>query len=330
MATVLARSGRIAQADGLALLLLGATQAAAVACVPWIGRGDPDGADGAAVAAMRAALACVPGRGRVVLGEGEKDKAPMLWAGEEVGTGDGLAFELAVDPLEGTRSCARGIEGAVSVLAAAPPRHLWTTHGWYLEKLVVGPEAAELVDLEAPVDVNLGRVSSALGRPVTDLVVAVQDRPRHMELVTAVRKAGAAVVLFADGDVMASLQVLIPGGGVDLLMGVGGAPEGTITACAVQLLGGGMQARLAPQSEEEQARLAGEGADLEQVLTVDDLVSTGDCCFVATGVTGGPLLDRPRPRADGWWTWSLLSTPAQPFLLVQGPADPPDGIPARN
>jgi fructose-1,6-bisphosphatase II len=303
---------------GLALPLLAATQAAAVACRPWVGRGEPKAADGAAVAALRHALTHLPGRGRVVIGEGEKDKAPMLFAGEKLGTGDGPACDLAVDPLEGTRLCARGQEGAVSVLAAAPPGSLWATPGWYMEKLVVGAPAAGAVSLERPVEENLSALAAALGKPVSDLVVAVQDRPRHDELVAAVRRLGAAVLLFGDGDVMTSLRVLLPGGDVDALVGVGGAPEGVVTACAARLLGGDMQGRLAPQSPEECARLEAAGAPVEEILGLDDLVASDDCVFAATGITGGNLLGRPQRSPAGWSTSSLLATPDHRGLLLEG------------
>lgn len=302
----------------LALPLLVATQAGALACLPFIGRGEPKSADGAAVAALRDALARLPGRARVVIGEGEKDDAPMLFAGEELGTGDGPACDLAIDPLEGTRLCAQGEEGAVSVLAAAPAGSLWATPAWYMEKLVVGAAAAAAVSLERSVGENLAAVAAALGKSVDQLTVAVQDRPRHAELVAAVRCAGAAVVLFGDGDVMTSLRVLLPGGDLDMLIGVGGAPEGVIMACATRALGGGMQGRLAPQSSGEQARLEAAGAKVGEILGVEDLVTDDDCVFVATSITGGTMLGRPEPGPGGWWTTSLLSTPDHPALIVKG------------
>jgi len=301
----------------LALPLLAATRAAALACLAWVGRDEPKAADGAAVAAMRAALADLPGRATVVIGEGEKDDAPMLFAGEELGTGDGPACELAVDPLEGTRLCARGQEGAVSVLAAGPPGSLWNTPGWYMEKLVVPAAAAGSVSIERPLDENLAALARALDKPVSALLVAIQDRPRHAELIAAVRQLGAGVVLFGDGDVMTSLRVLMPEGDLDALIGVGGAPEGVITACAARLLGGGMQGRLAPQSPEERARLEGAGIRIGNVLTLADLVNHDDCIFVATGVTGGTLLGRPQPVGRGWRTFSLVSTAGHPRLLVE-------------
>jgi fructose-1,6-bisphosphatase II len=301
----------------LTLPLLAATRAAALACLPWVGRDEPKTADGAAVAAMRASLAKLPGRATVVIGEGEKDDAPMLYAGEVLGTGDGPDCELAVDPLEGTRLCARGQEGAVSVLAAGPPGSLWATPGWYMEKLVVPAAAAGAVAIDRPLEENLARLAAALDKPVAELLVAIQDRPRHTDLIAAVRRLGAGVVLFGDGDVMASLRVLMPEGDLDALMGVGGAPEGVITACAARLLGGGMQGRLAPQSEAERTRLEAAGISVADVVTLDDLVADDDCVFAATGVTGGTLLGRPQPVGTGWRTFSVLATAGHPRLLVE-------------
>ncbi len=316
----------------LALPLLATTQAAALACRPFIGRGDAKAADGAAVAALRNALARVPGNIRVVIGEGEKDDAPMLYAGEELGTGDGPACDLAVDPLEGTKLCARGEDGAVSVLAAAPPGTLCATPGWYMEKLVVGPAAAAAVSLEQSIAENVAAVAAALGKSIDEVAVAIQDRPRHAEMVSAVRATGAAVVLFMDGDVMASLRVLLPGGDVDMLIGIGGAPEGVITACAVRALGGGMQGRLAPQSAAEQARLEETGAKIGpgvggrpvgQILRIEDLAADDDCVFVATAVTGSTLLGRPELSPGGWWTTSLVSTPDHPAMIIRGRVEGP-------
>ena len=301
----------------LTLPLLAATRAAALACLPWVGRDQPKAADGAAVAAMRASLAQLPGRATVVIGEGEKDAAPMLFAGEELGTGNGPDCELAVDPLEGTRLCARGQEGAVAVLAAGPPGSLWDTPGWYMEKLVVPAAAAGAVAIDRPLSENLAALADALDKPVPALLVAVQDRPRHAELVASIRRLGAGVVLFGDGDVMTSLRVLMPEGDLDALLGIGGAPEGVITACAARLLGGGMQGRLAPQSPEERARLEAAGISVGDVMTLPDLVSDDDCVFVATGVTGSALLGRPQPIGTAWRTCSLVAAAGHPRLLVE-------------
>ncbi|MDP8988049.1 MAG: class II fructose-bisphosphatase [Actinomycetota bacterium] len=311
--------------DGLALHLLTATQSAAMACLGWVGRGDKDAADAAAVAAMRAALAEVPGRGRVVIGEGEKDDAPMLYQGEELGTGTGAGWDLAVDPLEGTSFCARGAEGAIAVLATAPRGALWGTSGFYMDKLVVGPGAAGAIDIDAPVEDNLRRIAEALGKPVEQLVTIVLDKPRHQELIPRILECGAAVVRIPDGDVMGSLQALVPGGTADVSIGVGGSPEGVITACAVRLMGGDMQGRLAPQSDEERSTLEAEGVDIDAVLTLPELVGSEDCSFVATAVTHSPLLRAPERTLSGWRTSSIVITPRHRPLFVDALVPPTAG-----
>lgn len=303
--------------DNLALHLLVATQEAAMACVPWVGRGDKEAADAAAVAALRSSLAEVPGQGCVVIGEGEKDDAPMLYVGEELGTGTGAGWDLAVDPLEGTNYCARGAEGAIAVLSVAPRGTMWGTSGWYMDKLIVGPGAAGKVDITAPVEDNLRRVAEALGKAVDDVVTIVLDKPRHIELIARIRAAGATVIEIRDGDVMGSLLALVPGGGADIALGIGGAPEGVLTACAARLLGGEMQGRLAPQSDEERALLANDGVDIDAVLLLDDLVADDACAFVATAVTNSALLHAPRPTVEGWRTSSVIVTPRQRPLFVE-------------
>lgn len=310
-------------ADSLALHLLTSTQAAAMACVPWVGRGDKVAADRAAVAALRSALASVPGQGRVVIGEGEKDDAPMLYEGEELGTGTGPGWDLAVDPLEGTNYCARGAEGAIAVLSVTRRGAMWGTSGWYMDKLVVGPGAAGAIDIEAPVEENLRRVAEALGKDVRDLVTIVLDKPRHQELIPRIRAAGAKVVEIRDGDVMGSLLALVPGGGADISLGVGGAPEGVLTATAARLLGGAMHARLSPQSDEERGLLANDGVDIDAVLTLDDLVVGDDCAFVATAVTNSNLLTAPTPTLAGWRTSSVVITPRHRPLFVEALVPPP-------
>ena len=304
-------------ADRLALDLLGATQAAALACMPWVGRGDKEAADEAAVEAMRKALGTVPGKGRVVIGEGEKDEAPMLYTGEEVGDGNGPAFELAIDPLEGTDYCASGLDGAIAVLAAGPPDSIWATSGYYMDKLIVGSAARGTIDVEAPVDDNLARVAKALEKEVSDLVVVVLDKPRHEDVIARIRDKGAGVLAVPAGDVMGSLRVLLPQGGADVALGVGGTPEGVITACAVRLLGGDMQAKLAPQSDEEKESLEADDADLGRVMTVDDLVGSDDCTFIATGITPNALLPAPEVSPWGWRTHSILVTPRHPGLFIE-------------
>lgn len=316
--------------ESLALHLLVATQEAAMACVPWVGRGDKEAADSAAVAALRSSLAHVPGRGRVVIGEGEKDDAPMLYVGEELGTGEGAGWDLALDPLEGTTFCARGAEGAIAVLSVAPRGTMWGTPGWYMDKLVVGPGAAGVVDISAPVEDNLSRVAEALGKGVEDVVTIVLDKPRHSELITRIRAAGATVIEISDGDVMGSLLALVPGGRADIALGIGGAPEGVLTACAARLLGGEMQGRLAPQSDEERDLLAGDDIDIDAVLSLDDLVAGDACAFVATAVTNSTLLHAPQPSPDGWRTSSVIITPRHRSLFVEAlvPSGPPSAYDA--
>ena len=303
-------------ADGLALHLLNGTQAAALACMPWVGRGDKNAADGAAVEAMREVLGEVPGRGEVLIGEGEKDDAPMLYIGEEIGTGQGPAFELAVDPLEGTNYAATGTEGSIAVVAASPKGSMWTTSGYYMDKVVVGPAAVGVVDIDAPAEDKLRAVAKALDKPVEDMTAVVLDKPRHEELIDTIRGLGAAVIAIPDGDVMGSLRVLVPGGGVDIALGVGGTPEGVLTACAVKALGGDMQGRLAPQDDEEREKIEGDGVDVDQVLNLDDLVSSDDCVFVATAVTATVFLPAPEKTPDGWKLSSLVVTTKHPSLFV--------------
>jgi fructose-1,6-bisphosphatase II len=309
-------SERAYDAEGLALHLLRGTQAAAVACLSFVGKGDKNAADEATVKAMREVLGSVPGRGRVVIGEGEKDDAPMLYNDEEVGDGRGPAFELAIDPLEGTNYAAQGTEGAISVMAAAPRGALWSTSGFYVDKMVVGSRAKGAVDITASTEEKLTKVAEASGKPVDELIVVVLDKPRHEELIAEVRRMGAHVVAIPDGDVMGSLRVLMPGGGADLLLGVGGTPEGVITACAARVLDGGMQARLAPQDDEERSKIAADGVDVDKVLTLDDLVATDDGVFVATGVTSSTLLGGPERTLWGWRTHSLVVTPHHNTLFV--------------
>lgn len=304
--------------EELALYLLGATQDAALACHPWVGRGDDKSADAAAVWAFRKALDSAPGQGTVVIGEGAKDDAPMLYEGEPVGTGEGAGFDLAVDPLEGTKPCARGAEGAIAVAAVAAPGTLFTTPGWYMDKLIVGPEAAGKIDIEAPLEANLDTIAGALDTSVSDLRAVVLDKPRHEDLIARLHKAGVHVQLIPEGDVLGSLMVLLPTGSADLLAGIGGAPEGVVSACAVRLLGGDMQGKLAPQKDGEAERLEEAGQRTDEVLDLDRLCGTNDCCFATTAVTGGGLLRAPTPTTNGWRTQSFLATTQHPGLIVDG------------
>lgn len=299
----------------LALPLLDAATVAAARCHAWIGRGDKNAADHAAVEAMRSHLSTVPGHGVVVIGEGEKDDAPMLYAGEEIGCGDGPEFDLAVDPLEGTNLCARGWPGAITVLAAAPRRTFPPIVGFYMDKLVVGPSAHGAIDIEAPIEDNLMNVAAAQGVKVSHLKVAVLAKPRHADLIARIRAAGAGVVEIPDGDVMAGLASLVPGGGIDLSVGIGGAPEGVITACAVRLLGGDMQGKPAPQGDDER-QMVSDAGELGRVYMLDDLSESDDGIFVASGVTGSVALPGVTLAGDGFHVQSVLITRDQGLLRI--------------
>ena len=272
--------------------LVRATQAAAIAASRWVGRGDKNSADGAAVAAMRQALRTVPICGKVVIGEGEKDDAPMLFNGEEVGrAGANIRCDVAVDPIDGTRLTARGLGNALSVLAVAEAGCMYDPSAvFYMDKLVTGPDAAAVADITAPPAENVDRVARALGRPVSDVTVAMLDRPRHEELLRAVRATGARIVLLPDGDVAGAIAAARRGTQIDLLLGIGGTPEGILAACAIRTIGGVVQARLRPRDDEERRRALDAGHDLSRVLFTEDLVSGRDVAFVATGVTDGDLL----------------------------------------
>jgi fructose-1,6-bisphosphatase II len=290
--------------------LVRVTEAAALSAAPHMGRGDAKAGDQAAVDAMRAVLDRVAMRGRVVIGEGEKDEAPMLFNGEEVGSGEDPALDLAVDPVEGTRLLAYGRPNAIAVIAAAPAGTMWDPGpSFYMDKLVVERAARDAIDITRSVTENLRRVAEALGRPVEQLTVFVLDKPRHRELVREIREAGARVSLHTDGDVMGALLAAYPGTGIDLLMGIGGTPEGVIAAAAVKALGGGMQGVRAPQGEGERTRLERElpsGEDLRRILDLDDLIAHPDAFFAATAITGSPFLEGVRyDRGVGVTTESL-------------------------
>jgi fructose-1,6-bisphosphatase II len=304
----------------LEAVALAATRAAAVACQPFVGRGDKRSADAAATDAMRRALARAPGLGTVVIGEGEKDGAPMLFNGERVGAG-GPAFDIAVDPLECTTFCAKGLPGSLSTIAFAEGGALLRPGpSHYMEKLVAPPAAREAIDITDGPEARLARVAAALGREVSELRVVVLDKPRHVGLIERLRGAGASVTTPSDGDVAGALEALLPSGEADLLMGVGGTPEGVMTACAAKALGGGMQARLAPQSDAESRALAAAGLDADRVYDLADLVD-GPGFFVATGVTGGSLLGRPRGR-EGTFVTESLAVSEDGVRLLREPSIP--------
>ncbi|MBL1081191.1 class II fructose-bisphosphatase [Streptomyces actinomycinicus] len=291
----------------LALELVRVTEAAAMAAGRWVGRGDKNGADGAAVRAMRTLVSTVSMNGVVVIGEGEKDEAPMLFNGEQVGDGTGPEVDIAVDPIDGTTLTAKGMPNAIAVLAAAERGAMFDPSAvFYMDKLVTGPEAADFVDINAPVEVNIRRIAKAKRSSPEDVTVVILDRPRHEGLIREVREAGARIKLISDGDVAGSVYALREGTGVDLLLGVGGTPEGIISACAVKCLGGTIQGKLWPKDDEERQRAIDAGHDLDRVLTTDDLVSGENVFFVATGITDGELLRGVRYRSETALTESIV------------------------
>ncbi|MEU1373461.1 class II fructose-bisphosphatase [Streptomyces triculaminicus] len=291
----------------LALELVRVTEAGAMASGRWVGRGDKNGADGAAVRAMRALIHTVSMNGVVVIGEGEKDNAPMLYNGERVGDGTGAECDVAVDPVDGTTLTAKGMANAVSVMAVAERGTMFDPSAvFYMDKLVTGPEAADFVDIDAPVAVNIRRIAKAKRSAVEDVTVVVLDRPRHDGLVKDIREAGARIKFISDGDVAGAIMAAREGTGVDLLLGVGGTPEGIIAACAMKCLGGTIQAKLWPKDDEERERALAAGHDLDRVLHTEDLVSGENVFFVATGITDGELLRGVRYRAETATTQSLV------------------------
>ncbi|GAB2764232.1 class II fructose-bisphosphatase [Nocardioides salsibiostraticola] len=293
----------------LALELVRVTEAAAMAAGRWVGRGDKNGADEVAVNAMRVMISSIGMRGTVVIGEGEKDNAPMLYNGEEVGDGTGPECDVAVDPIDGTTLTAKGMTNAVSVLAVAPRGTMYDPSAvFYMDKLVTGPEAADVVDIRLPVAENIRLVAKAKGLRAEDVTVVLLDRPRHEAMVEEIRATGAMIKFISDGDVAGAIMAARPETGIDLLLGIGGTPEGIITACAMKCLGGTIQGQLRPQDDAERQRAldAGLVLDPDHVLTTDELVTGDDCFFVATGITDGELMRGVRYRAGGATTHSLV------------------------
>jgi fructose-1,6-bisphosphatase II len=291
----------------LALELVRVTEAAAMAAGRWVGRGDKIGGDGAAVDAMRKLIGTVSMRGVVVIGEGEKDHAPMLYNGEEVGNGDGPDCDVAVDPIDGTTLMAKGMPNAIAVLAATERGAMFDPSAvFYMEKLAVGPEAADVVDITAPVAENIRRVASAKHTDVSDVTVCILDRARHADLVKEVRDAGARIHFITDGDVAGAISAARPNTGVDMLIGIGGTPEGIIAACALKCMGGAIQGRLWPKDDAEREKAVAAGHDLDRVLRTDDLVSGDNAFFCATGVTDGDLLRGVHYRSGGCTTQSIV------------------------
>ncbi len=291
----------------LALELVRVTEAAAMAAARWMGRGDKEGADGAAVDAMRIVLQSVRMDGIVVIGEGEKDEAPMLYNGESVGDGSKPQTDIAVDPIDGTTLASLGRPNAIAVIAAAPRGTMFDPGPCvYMEKIAVGPEAAGCISMENSIADNLAAVAEAKGESVRDLTVVILDRDRHAETINEVRAAGARIRLIPDGDVAGAISTAWPESGADMLLGIGGTPEGVIAAAALKCMGGEQLGRLWPRNERER-RIADEtGFDLTRVLSADDLVQTDNCYFAATGITDGALLRGVRFDSYGCHTDSLV------------------------
>jgi fructose-1,6-bisphosphatase II len=291
----------------LAMELVRVTEAAAMAAGRWVGRGDKNGGDGAAVDAMRQLIATVSMRGVVVIGEGEKDEAPMLFNGERVGNGEGPECDVAVDPIDGTTLMAKGMPNALAVLAVAERGAMYDPSAvFYMEKIAVGPEAADSVDITAPVAENVRRVAACKQVGVADVTVCVLDRPRHADLIADIRRTGARVRFISDGDVAGAISAARPNTGVDMLVGIGGTPEGVIAAAALKCMGGAIQGRLWPRNDDERTKALDAGLDLGRVLTTDELVRGNNVFFCATGVTDGDLLRGVHYRAGGATTQSIV------------------------
>ena len=291
----------------LALELVRVTEAAALAASRWMGRGDKEGADGAAVDAMRAILGTVTMYGIVVIVEGEKDEAPMLFNGEEIGDGSPPATDIAVDPIDGTTLTSQGRGNAIAVIAVSERGSMFNPGPCvYMHKMAVGPEAAGKVDIRASVTDNLKAVAEAKGESVRDVTAVVLDRDRHQDIIEEIRSAGARIRLIQDGDVVGGISTAWPDSGADILFGIGGTPEGVITAAALKAMDGELQGILYPRNDEERSAAVEQGYDLDQVLTQDDLVASDNCFFAATGITDGELLKGVHYDARGATTQSLV------------------------
>jgi fructose-1,6-bisphosphatase II len=292
----------------IALELVRVTEAAALAAGRHFGRGDKIKADGAAVDAMRLLMNEIDMDGKIVIGEGEKDKAPMLFNGEMVGNGEPPELDIAVDPVEGTILVAKGMPNAIATVAAAPRGTMFDPGPmFYMDKIAVGPEARDVIDIDAPVKDNLNKISKAKGMDIDELTVVILDRPRHHKLIQEVRDAGARIRLIPAGDVAGALMAAWPRTGIDVLLGVGGTPEAVLAACGLRALRGGFQGKLWPRHDLDRQNALEAGYELDRVLTLDDLVSSDDTFFVATGISDGPLLDGVS-YSDGFaHTYSLVA-----------------------
>jgi fructose-1,6-bisphosphatase II len=291
----------------LAMELVRVTEAAAMAAARWMGRGDKEGADGAAVDAMRVVLSTVAMDGIVVIGEGEKDEAPMLYNGERIGTGEPPATDIAVDPIDGTTLASLGRGGALAVIAVSERGTMFNPGPcFYMEKIAVGPEAAGVIDLSRSPTENLEAIAAAKREQVRDVTAVILDRPRHADLIAEVRAAGARIRLISDGDVAGAISTAWPESGADVLFGIGGTPEGVLAAAALKSMGGAIQGRLWPRNDDERKAAIAAGYDLDAVLTTDDLVGGDNCFFAATGITDGELLRGVHYDSSGATTQSLL------------------------
>ncbi len=291
----------------LALDLVRVTEAAALAAGRWVGRGDKIAADQAAVDAMRLVLNTIEMDGVIIIGEGEKDEAPMLFNGERVGNGHGPQVDVAVDPIDGTRLLSLGRPGALSVIAVAPRGTMYNPHEmFYMEKIAVGPAAKGCIDLSAPIRWNIEQVARAKDLSIDEVTVVILDRDRNTEIVDEVRATGSRIRFITDGDVAGAISAGLAGTGVDMLLGIGGSPEGVVAACALKALEGDMQCRLWPRNDEDRKMAMERGLDLKRVLTIDDLVGSDDVFFAASGVTGGDLLAGVEYVAGGATSESLV------------------------
>jgi len=291
----------------LALELVRVTEAAALKAGRWMGRGQKEAADQAAVDAMRMVLNTIPMDGVVVIGEGAKDKAPMLFEGEHLGCADEPKTDIAVDPIDGTRLLAQGMANSISTVAVAERRAMFESpYVAYMDKIAVGPEAAQAIDINASVATNLDNIAQALNKDVRDLTVVMLERPRHETLAEQIRETGARIRFILDGDVAGAVMAATPDTGIDVLMGIGGAPEAVVAACAIRCMGGEMQCRLWPRNEDEWSAVRAHGIDVARVLTADDLVHGDDVFFAATGITDGELLKGVHYFGDGATTQSVV------------------------
>ncbi len=291
----------------LALDLVRITESAALASARWLGKGDKKNGDKAAVDAMRLSFKAVPIKGTIIIGEGEKDQAPMLYNGESVGNQKGTAVDVAVDPVEGTNLLAFGRPNAIAVVGVTPAGTMYNPGpSYYMKKLVVPAEAKNIADIDAPVQENLKKIARALNKDVNDLMVFVLDKPRHQDLIQEIRQSGARIQLHTDGDVAGALMAVDPNSEIDVLMGTGGTPEGVLSACAIKALGGDILARLDPQKDEEKRSLQEQGIDLKETLNVDSLIRDEDVFFSATGISGGTFLSGVHFSGHGGRTHSLV------------------------